>query len=49
MVWACLKVFWFSKDDSTGHSERKQENEEEVDRSKGGKTILKSGQMDLAR
>ena len=24
MVWPCLKVFWFSKDNPTGHSERKQ-------------------------
>ena len=23
MVWPCLKVFWFSKDNPTGHSERK--------------------------
>ena len=24
MVWPCLKVFWFSKDNPTGHSERKR-------------------------
>ena len=24
MVWPCLKVFWFSKDNPTGHSERKK-------------------------
>ena len=24
MVWPCLKVFWFSKDIPTGHSERKK-------------------------
>ncbi|MEW8547783.1 MAG: hypothetical protein AB2693_30110 [Candidatus Thiodiazotropha sp.] len=34
-----------SKDNSEGHIERKKkENEEEVDRRRGGKTILKSGQ-----
>ena len=35
MVWARFKVFWFSKDNSTGHSERKQKKnktEEEVGR-----------------
>ena len=25
MVWQCLKVFWFSKDNPTGHSEMKKE------------------------
>ena len=24
MIWPRLKVFWFSKDNSTGHSERKK-------------------------
>ena len=24
MVWPCLKVFWFSKDNSTGHNESKK-------------------------
>ena len=24
IVWPCLKVFWFSKDNPTGHSERKK-------------------------
>ena len=24
MVWSCFKVFWFSKDNPTGHSERKK-------------------------
>ena len=24
MVWTCLKVFWSSKDNPTGHSERKK-------------------------
>ena len=24
VIWLCLMVFWFSKDDSTGHSERKK-------------------------
>ena len=37
MVWPCFKVFWFSKDNLTGHSE-------EADRRRGGKTISKSGQ-----
>ena len=35
MVWSCLKVFWFSKDNPTGHSERKKkkrQTEEEVGR-----------------
>ena len=36
MVWSHLKVFWFSKDNLTGHSEK-------ADR-KGGKTISNSGQ-----
>ena len=27
MVWPCFKVFWFSKDILTGHSERKKEEE----------------------
>ena len=36
-------VFWFSKDNPTGHSERK-EKEKEADRRRGGKTISKSGQ-----
>ena len=33
MVWPCLKVFWFSKDNPTGHSERKKkkrQTEEDV-------------------
>ena len=42
MVWSCLKVFWFSKDNPTGNSERKQKKE--ADRRRGGKTISKSGQ-----
>ena len=35
MVWPCLKVFWFSKANPTGHSERKKkkrQTEEEVGR-----------------
>ena len=24
VVWSCLKVFWFSKDNSTGHGEWKK-------------------------
>ena len=42
MVWSCFKVFWFSKGNHTGHSERtkeKRQTEEDV-----GKTISKSGQ-----
>ena len=42
MVWPYFTVFWFSKDNPTGHSERKKkkrQTEEEV-----GKTISKSGQ-----
>ena len=35
MVWPCYNVFWFSKDNPTGHSERKKkkrQTEEEVGR-----------------
>ena len=35
LVWPCLKVFWFSKDNPTGHSDRKKkkrQTEEEVGR-----------------
>ena len=35
MVWPCFNVFWFSKDNHTGHSERKEkkrQTEEEVGR-----------------
>ena len=42
MVWPWLKVFWFSKDNPSGHSERKKkkrQTEEEV-----WKTVSKSGQ-----
>ena len=42
MVWPCLKIFWFSKDNPTGHGEGKKKKE--ADRRRGGKTILKSGQ-----
>ena len=42
MVWPCLKVFWFSKDNPTEHSERKKKKE--ADRRSGEKTISKSGQ-----
>ena len=41
VVLPCLKVFWLSKDDSTGRSERKKE---EIDRGRDGKTIIKNGQ-----
>ena len=43
MVWPCLNVFRFSKDNPRGHSERKKEKEKEADRRRGGKTISKSG------
>ena len=42
MIWPCLKVFWFSKDNPTAQSERKKVKE--VDIRNGRKTILKSGQ-----
>ena len=42
MVWPCLKVFWFSKDNPTGQSERKKKKE--ADRKRGGKTISMSVQ-----
>ena len=35
MIWPCLKVFWFSIDNPTGHSKRKKkrrQTEEEVER-----------------
>ena len=41
IVWLGFKVFWLSKDNSTGHSER---TKKEADRRRGGKTILKSEQ-----
>ena len=41
MFWSCFMVFWFSKDNSTGHSERKKQRE--ADGRRGGKTISKSG------
>ena len=45
MIWPCLKVFWFSKDNPTGHSERKKKKEaDRRNRRRGGKTISKSGQ-----
>ena len=40
MVWPCFKVFWFSKDNPTGHSERKKkkrQTEEEVGRQYQGR------------
>ena len=49
MVWPCFMVYWFSKDNPTGHSERKKEKE--AARRRGGKTISKSGHwtgMDFA-
>ena len=41
MVWPCFKVFWSSKDNPTGHSERKKKK---ADGRRGWKTISKSGQ-----
>ena len=41
MVWPRFNVFWFSKDNPTGHSERTKKNE--ADRRRGGKTITKDG------
>ena len=40
MVRPRLKVFWFSKDNHTGHSEK----EEKADRERSGKTISKNEQ-----
>ena len=40
MVLPSFKVFWFSKDNPTGHSERNRK----IDRRKRGKIISKSGQ-----
>ena len=46
MVWTNLKVFWLSKDNSAGYSARKDkiDGEDKVDRRRGGKIILRSGQ-----
>ena len=40
IVWTCLQVFWFSKDNSAGHSAWKKKK----DRRRGGIIILSSGQ-----
>ena len=50
MVWLCFKVFWFSKDNPTGHSERKKkkrQTEEEVGRQyqSGQECIRSVGQL----
>ena len=42
MVWPYLKVFWLSKGDSAGYSARVKE--ENVDKRRSGKTILRIGQ-----
>ena len=42
MVWPYSNVFWFSKDNPTGHSEGKKEKGAE--RRRGWKTISRSGQ-----
>ena len=39
MVWPWLKVFWFSKDNPTGHSERKKKKRQTEE-----ETVSKSGQ-----
>ena len=44
MVWPCLKVFWFSKDNSKGGGGGEWKKEENVNRRRGEKTISKSGQ-----
>ena len=44
VVWPCLKVSWFSKDNSTVHSEWKKKKWYTVDRRRSGKLISKSGQ-----
>ena len=41
MVWPRFMVFWFSKDNPTGHSERTKKMRQAERR--GGKTISKSG------
>ena len=41
VVWSFLEVFWFSKGNTTRHSEWKKG---EVDRRRSGKTIVKSRQ-----
>ena len=40
MVWSCLNVLSFSKDNPTGHSKK----EIQADRRRGGETISKIGQ-----
>ena len=44
MVWPCLKVFRFSKDNPIGHSERKKKKRQTEEEVGTGKTISKSGQ-----
>ena len=42
MVWLCFKVFWLSKDNPTGQSERKKkkrQTEEEVGRKYSLETV----------
>ena len=36
-----IKIFWFSKDSSTGYSERNKKKEEKIDRRRDGMPILK--------
>ena len=43
MVWLCLNVFWFSKDNPTGHSER-QKKKRQTDEEMGRQYLLKTGQ-----
>ena len=47
MGWPCFKVFWLSKDNPSGHNERKMKKE--ADRRRGGKTISKSGLLVSAK
>ena len=52
MVWPCFKVFWFSKDNPTGHSERKKkkrQTEEDVGRQyqRGDKNGLRQPYVEI--
>ena len=47
MVWSCFKVFWFSKDNPTGHSERKKEKRQ-TKKKRWGNNIKEWTGMDFA-
>ena len=47
MIWPCLKVFWFSKDNPTGHSERKKKKRQ-TEEAAGRKNIKEWTGMDFA-